>query len=237
MAQGIFEEIEYPIIQDNKFVMDYEIINAANIAAEASISALSQLTPETNEDVQMELCCIACKKSNLLPIVKEYCDKGFDKMVGPVNPNNSEIVKTGLVRCIINDICTMRTNFGLCSAETAQGLALFVTFCQRHWLCATFRLFRPVLQKFVVISMMIAHKANSDRPFANKWWAQSFGMNIEELNEFEQTLLVIMDYQVIARNRQYDGIMEAMCGYEFGKSTRLGKYLDDTRGWIREPKR
>ncbi|KAA6391771.1 MAG: hypothetical protein EZS28_012704 [Streblomastix strix] len=37
--------------------------------------------------------------------------------------------------------------------------------------------------------------------------------------------------------KQYDQIVEAMCGYEFGPSTRLGKYLDGPQDWECQPKR
>ncbi|KAA6394668.1 MAG: hypothetical protein EZS28_009803, partial [Streblomastix strix] len=91
---------------------------------------------------------------------------------------------------------------------------------------ATFRLFRPVLRKVFVVCMMIAHKTSSDTPIGNKYFAQAFGMGLPELNEYEYTILEMMEYKTIVHNKRYDDLVEAVCGYEFGASTRVGKIVE-----------
>ncbi|KAA6369707.1 MAG: hypothetical protein EZS28_034765 [Streblomastix strix] len=226
-------KINYPSIQDYTLVTDAEIFNGANIAAQAAVSALSY---QAYGDVYEELCCAACRKAGLIPKLKKFYEKGKNKQVGQVNFGDQEILGQ-LVNSFGQDMCAMRLHFKICSAEAAAGILLFVNLCKKHWLCTTFQIFRPTIPQIFVTCMMIAHKISMECPMGNKWWAVAFGMQIKSLNEFERTILIMMDYRTTVHNRQYDQFVEAMCGYEFGPSTRLGKYLDGPQDWECQPKR
>ncbi|KAA6376404.1 MAG: hypothetical protein EZS28_028070 [Streblomastix strix] len=55
----------------------------------------------------------------------------------------------------------------------------------------------------LVCICIVSLKFLRDTPFRNSWWAQTFGMDLQTINESEVVILKLMDWQVWSSERKF----------------------------------
>lgn len=200
------ERLSGNVIQ-HYFITDEMISNAAKYAAQIACVNLSYSTyiPSSSTDPSAHHCCPICQRSLLLAVSQFFYNNNMDDIHDlspgmPINPSTPKFAATlqvqqGMEHSLTKILQSLRAVLHIRPTELIHALHYFDVLLKRHWMCSTFILFRQSLKTIFAVCCLIAHKMNSDNPFRNTAWSELFGMPIQTINEFERSILTLLEYE------------------------------------------
>lgn len=160
----------------------------------------SFLVPKLDEKLPNH-CCPECHRNKVYDIAAGFFESKSEVLcVSPFYPDSSVDIKNKYVIEVREGLSTImlivRKVFNVRESEIILGMHLFEMLCHRHWQCSTFILLRNNLKLVFVVCLLIAHKSLADRVQHNYRWAELFNILLRPVNDLEQIVLRMLDYDV-----------------------------------------
>ncbi|KAH7824531.1 uncharacterized protein MONOS_6990 [Monocercomonoides exilis] len=201
---------------------------ASHVSQVASLS-LGVLAMDKRADIDYESCCPICAKTGLTEVASYFYRSGMkDRSCGIDTSCGLKLrglVEKGLEneyqQCLLatqaetytstlKALKVLQTHLRFRTTEIVQAVILFDELWKKHWKCGTFILLRGSMKSAFFVCLLIAHKQNSDHTFKNKMMAEAFQLPLLTLNEFERTILALLDYSVTVNEATYHYYLMAL---------------------------
>lgn len=194
-----------------EYITDEMIDIGGKILTQIACTNLSYSTYRPSADVkpaviESHTCPVCGKQRELVELSQYFMKSGMSDLndivsgqpitIGNACGNAVFEAQRTMESHIVNILQNARSSLHLRPTELVLAISYFDRLFKQHWACSTFILFRQSIRSVFVGCLLIAHKMSSDSPYQNSYWAQVFNLELAALNEFERTVLILLEHNM-----------------------------------------